>query len=188
MTEEQKKRFDDKWDELYDKHHKPVENLNNMEKVSVFKSPTFFDNRGSFTPLSLNIMDKKWVQSNVSINTKVDTFRGLHYQIGEFEQAKLVKVVQGKIIDYVVDLRENSEEYMKLQKFELTTDDAILVPRGYAHGFITLTDSAIVQYLVDNDYSKENERTLFWTKVEELKKILEEKTLIISEKDTPVSE
>ena len=159
-----------------------------MEKVIVFKSPTYFDNRGSFTPLSLGVMDKKWVQSNISVNDKVDTFRGLHYQIGEFEQAKLVKVIQGKIIDYVVDLREESDDYMVLQKYELTTDDAILVPRGYAHGFITLVDNVIVQYLVDNDYSKENERTFFWTNIADLKKELENKKLIISEKDTPISE
>ena len=57
-----------------------------MEKVQVLNSPTFIDNRGSFTPLSLNLFDKNWVQSNVSISELKDTFRGLHYQVGDYEQ------------------------------------------------------------------------------------------------------
>jgi dTDP-4-dehydrorhamnose 3,5-epimerase len=157
-----------------------------MEKVQTFNSPSFIDNRGSFTPLSLEMFNKKWIQSNVSINTKTDTFRGLHYQKEEFAQAKLVKVIKGSIIDYVVDLREDSDDYMRLQSFEINENNAILVPRGYAHGFITTEDDTVVQYLVDNVYSKESEKTLFWTDVNELKHLLGPKKLIISEKDNPV--
>lgn len=156
-----------------------------MEKPILFDLSTHLDNRGSFTPLSLNLFEKKWVQSNVSVNTKINTFRGLHFQKGEFAQAKLLKVISGEIIDYVVDLREESEDYMKLQEFRLTRNNALLVPRGFAHGFITTEKNTVVQYLVDNDYNKESEGTLFWSDVPELYKKLKGKDLIISQKDNP---
>ena len=156
-----------------------------MEKAILFDSGTFLDNRGSFTPLSLELFDKKWLQSNVSVNDKRNTFRGLHFQKGEFAQAKLLKVIHGEIIDYIVDLREGSKDYMKLQEFKLTRNNALLVPRGFAHGFITTEKNTIVQYLVDNVYNKESEGTLFWNEVPELRKKLKGKDLIISEKDKP---
>ena len=156
-----------------------------MEKAILFDSGTFLDNRGSFTPLSLELFDKKWLQSNVSVNDKRNTFRGLHFQKGEFAQAKLLKVIHGEIIDYIVDLREDSKDYMKLQEFKLTRNNALLVPRGFAHGFITTEKNTIVQYLVDNVYHKESEGTLFWNEVPELYKKLKGKDLIISTKDNP---
>jgi len=156
-----------------------------MEKAILFDSGTFLDNRGSFTPLSLELFDKKWLQSNVSVNDKRNTFRGLHFQKGEFAQAKLLKVIHGEIIDYIVDLREDSEDYMKLQEFKLTRNNALLVPRGFAHGFITTEKNTIVQYLVDNVYNKESEGTLFWNEVPELRKKFKGKDLIMSEKDKP---
>jgi len=156
-----------------------------MEKAILFDSGTFLDNRGSFTPLSLELFDNKWIQSNVSVNDKKNTFRGLHFQKGEFAQAKLLKVIYGEIIDYIVDLREDSEDYMKLQEFKLTRNNALLVPRGFAHGFITTEKNTIVQYLVDNVYNKESEGTLFWNEVPELYKKLKGKDLIISTKDNP---
>jgi dTDP-4-dehydrorhamnose 3,5-epimerase len=156
-----------------------------MEKAILFDSGTFLDNRGSFTPLSLELFDKTWLQSNVSVNDKRNTFRGLHFQKGEFAQAKLLKVIHGEIIDYIVDLREDSEDYMKLQEFKLTRNNALLVPRGFAHGFITTEKNTIVQYLVDNVYNKESEGTLFWNEVPELRKKLKGKDLIMSEKDKP---
>ena len=156
-----------------------------MEKAILFDSGTFLDNRGSFTPLSLELFDKTWLQSNVSVNDKRNTFRGLHFQKGEFAQAKLLKVIHGEIIDYIVDLREDSEDYMKLQEFRLTRNNALLVPRGFAHGFITTEKNTIVQYLVDNVYNKESEGTLFWNEVSELRKKFKGQDLIISEKDKP---
>lgn len=156
-----------------------------MEIAKLFDSPTFLDNRGSFTPMSLSMFDKEWIQSNVSFNEKKYTFRGLHYQQGEYAQAKLVKVIHGQILDYIVDLRPESPDYMKLQEFKLTRNNALLVPRGYAHGFITTEKNTVVQYLVDNVYDKESERTLFWNTVPELEKKLMGIDLIISEKDAP---
>ena len=143
-----------------------------MEKPILFDLATHLDNRGSFTPLSLNLFEKKWIQSNVSVNDKKNTFRGLHFQKGEFAQAKLLKVIHGEIIDYVVDLREESEDYMKLQEFRLTRNNALLVPRGFAHGFITTEKNTVVQYLVDNDYNKESEICIKWDSVPDVKETI----------------
>ena len=156
-----------------------------MEKPYVIDSLVFEDHRGSFTPLNLSLLGKDWLQSNVSVNKVKNTFRGLHYQNGEHAQAKLVKVIYGKIIDFVVDLRPDSPDYMKLQEFEIDVTNAILVPRGFAHGFITLEDRTIVQYLVDNDYNKNEEATLFWSEVPELVEKFKDVQLVISDKDNP---
>lgn len=154
-------------------------------KPQILHSPTFFDHRGSFTPISLNILDKNWIQSNISISDKSNTFRGMHYQKQPFSQAKLVKVIKGKIMDYIVDLRSESPDFMKLQEFELNEQNCLFVPREFAHGFLTLEDNTIVQYLVDNDYSKEDEMTLFWNEIPELNLKLQNLNLILSEKDKP---
>ena len=79
-------------------------------------------------------------------------------------------VIKGHILDFVVDLRMVSEDYNKIFFFDMKEGDEVYVPRYFAHGFITTEENTVVQYLVDNDYSKDSERTLFWTKVEDLKK------------------
>jgi len=157
-----------------------------MEQIILSKSNTFYDNRGQFTPISLKSDSTKWLQSNVSISNHRNTFRGLHYQVGEFAQAKLVKVIKGRVLDFVVDLRPDSPDYMTLNTFMLTPDNQIFVPKNFAHGFLTLEDDCVVQYLVDNEYSKESERTLFWNELPELREILQNTNLIISDKDNPL--
>jgi len=166
-----------------------------MEQPELITCNVFNDNRGKFAPLSLNYkgkgaLDKKWVQSNLSISMSKNTIRGLHFQVGEFAQSKLVKVVRGKILDFIVDLRHDSENYMIPTFYKLDDSLELYVPKGFAHGFITLTDDTIVQYLVDNNYSPENEGCLHWKDL----KIIEETILrvlpefnpddvVISEKD-----
>ncbi len=156
-----------------------------LEKVILSDSKTFYDHRGQFTPVSLGIENKKWLQSNVSISTKKNTFRGLHYQEGIFSQAKFVKVIKGKVLDVVVDLRQDSPSYGKAEIFMLDPDNHLFVPRDFAHGFLTLEDDCVVQYLVDNEYNKESERTLFWNEINELNEILKDIDIVISEKDNP---
>ena len=96
----------------------------------ILSSPTFFDHRGSFTPINLNILDKNWIQSNISISDKSNTFRGMHYQRQPFSQAKLVKVIRGKIMDYIVDLRTESPDFMKLQIVEPGKQGSCLVQQN----------------------------------------------------------
>lgn len=159
-----------------------------MEKATKIKKNIFFDDRGSFNPLSLRLLDKVWVQSNVSFNPNRWTLRGLHFQNGWWSQAKLIKVINGKILDFVIDMRNGSNN--KIDFFEMEPGDEIFVPKGYAHGFITLEENTVVQYLVDNDYKPESEGNLVWLnfpEIEEKIKTIEpsfnKKMVIISDKD-----
>jgi dTDP-4-dehydrorhamnose 3,5-epimerase len=127
------------------------------------------------------------------VNPKKFTLRGLHYQTGETSQAKLVKVINGRILDFVVDLRVPLRSYNNCQFFEMKGGDELIVPRGFAHGFITLEENTVVQYLVDNDYSQKTEGSLFWSSFPEIKNEIlridstfDEFSIIISEKDLVV--
>jgi dTDP-4-dehydrorhamnose 3,5-epimerase len=158
------------------------------EKAEKIKNCIFFDERGSFSPLSLKLLDKVWVQSNVSVNPKKWTLRGLHFQKGWYSQAKLIKVIKGEILDFVVDLRDDTPS--KVEFFEMSEGDEIIVPKGYAHGFITLEDYTVVQYLVDNEYNPSSEGNLVWTefgsildKIKEISPEFEVSEITISEKD-----
>ena len=166
-----------------------------MERPILKKCDVFYDRRGLFAPLAIDYkgygdLDKDWVQSNLSISDKKFTLRGLHFQTGEFAQAKIIKVINGEILDFVVDIRPESPEYMNLFFFELDNSVELYVPKGYAHGFISLTDNVILQYLVDNHYSRQHEGCLCWTEdiniYEKIKSLVPEfksSDVIISDKD-----
>ena len=89
-----------------------------MEQPRIINNRIFYDERGSFSPLSLFELDKEWKQSNISVNPKKFTLRGLHYQSEETAQAKLIKVINGRILDFVVDLRVPLKPYNNCQFFE----------------------------------------------------------------------
>jgi dTDP-4-dehydrorhamnose 3,5-epimerase len=111
--------------------------------------------------------------------------------LGEFAQAKLVKVIHGMIIDFIVDIRPESPDYLKVQQFVVSPGEALMVPRGYAHGFLTTEDNTVVQYLVDNVYSPESEGSIYWNEFPEIRETIKEffdgklstDDLIISHKD-----
>lgn len=126
------------------------------------KGKAFYDHRGVFVPLSLT-SHLTWFQSNISVNPKRLTLRGLHFQKSPFEQSKLIKLIDGGIIDFIVDIRKTSSNYMKLYTFDMEPGDELYVPKGFAHGFITTKDNTIIQYLVDNVYSPESEGSIVWT-------------------------
>ena len=104
-----------------------------------------------------------FVQDNHSYSTK-DVLRGLHYQVSPRVQAKLVRVVSGGVFDVAVDVRENSPTYRQWVGEILTSKNKkqLWIPEGFAHGFLTLTDTAEVLYKVTDYYSKECERGIFW--------------------------
>ena len=161
-----------------------------MESAYFIENRAFRDNRGVFCPLDLSKLDKNWIQSNISVNPKKFTLRGLHFQKNEYAQAKLIKVISGRILDFVVDLRTVSEDYNKVFFFDMKEGDEIYVPRYFAHGFITIQENTIVQYLVDNDYSPENEGVKVWTNYPEIHKEIKninsffhEELVIIADKD-----
>lgn len=105
-----------------------------------------------------------WIQENQSLSTRLHTLRGLHFQIPPFAQAKLVRVVRGEILDVFVDLRKNSPTCGQWDSIRLSEENykAVYIERGFAHGFCTLSEDVIVQYKIDNVYSRESERGIRW--------------------------
>lgn len=99
-----------------------------------------------------------FVQDNQSFSTK-GVLRGLHYQTGEHAQAKLVRVLQGEVLDVAVDIRPNSPTYGQYESVILSAENQrqFFVPRGFAHGFLVLSENAIFFYKCDNFYNKESE-------------------------------
>ena len=99
-----------------------------------------------------------FVQDNLS-SSKKGVFRGLHYQTGNFAQSKLVRVLKGSVIDFIVDLREDSKTYGKFEFFELNDKNnlSLFVPPYFAHGFLSLEDDTIFTYKCGNYYHKESE-------------------------------
>ena len=100
-----------------------------------------------------NIGNTVFVQDNES-KSSYGVVRGLHYQKGEWSQAKLVRVLEGKVLDVAVDLRPSSETFGKYVAVELSAENKrqLFVPRGFAHGFAVLSDTAVFAYKVDNKY------------------------------------
>jgi dTDP-4-dehydrorhamnose 3,5-epimerase len=126
-----------------------------------------------------------FVQDNQSFSTK-GVLRGLHYQTGEHAQAKLVRVLQGEVLDVVVDIRPNSTTYGEYVSVLLTGENntQFFVPRGFAHGFLVLSDTATFFYKCDNFYNKESEGGLLYNdKSVNVDWQFPLENLIISEKD-----
>lgn len=127
----------------------------------------------------------KFVQDNESVS-RYGVLRGLHFQLGEWAQAKLVRVSQGKVLDVVVDLRAGSETYGKHIAVELSAENGrqLFVPRGFAHGFVVLSEIAQFQYKVDNKYAPQAERTLKYDDVDlGIDWVLPKSEILLSEKD-----
>lgn len=97
------------------------------------------------------------IQSSLSVNCKKGTLRGMHYQKVPFEEGKLVSCIRGSIYDVIVDLRISSDTYLKWQAVHLTDDNfkTLYIPKGFAHGFQTLTDDVVVQYQMDAAFQPE---------------------------------
>ncbi|MEZ4857343.1 MAG: dTDP-4-dehydrorhamnose 3,5-epimerase [Flavobacteriaceae bacterium] len=126
-----------------------------------------------------------FVQDNQSQSTR-GVLRGLHFQKGEMAQAKLVRVALGRVIDIVVDLRKDSETFGRSFSIELTAEkgEQLFVPRGFAHGFVTLSQKSIFCYKCDNFYDKASESGIIYNDATlKLDWHLPKKDLLISKKD-----
>ena len=138
-----------------------------LEGVVIIEPRVFKDARGYFfESFSQREFDEKvrpirFVQDNESMST-YGVIRGLHYQRMPYTQSKLVRCVKGAVLDVVVDLRGDSPTYGKHVAVELSAENArqLFVPRGFAHGFVVLSDIAQFQYKVDNVYAPHAEMTL----------------------------
>lgn len=163
-----------------------------LKDCFLLKPNVFQDKRGAFyeTYNQKNFESKTglkidFVQDNQSISSK-GVLRGLHFQRGMMAQAKLVRVVKGSVLDIVVDIRKDSETFGK--SFSIVLDDVenlqLFVPRGFAHGFITLEEQSIFAYKCDNYYHKESEGGIIYNDATlALDWYLPKEEFIISEKD-----
>lgn len=156
------------------------------------KPNVFEDKRGVFsetynqkqfekaTGLSVN-----FVQDNQSIS-KYGVLRGLHFQTGIMAQAKLVRVAHGRVLDIVIDLRKDSPSYGEQFSLELSSENGLqlFVPKGFAHGFVTLSQDSIFCYKCDNFYDKASESGIIYNDATlSLDWHLPQEDLIVSEKD-----
>ncbi len=140
-----------------------------IPEVVILEPNVFGDHRGYFlesynqAEFNKNIGNVAFVQDNESKSSR-GVLRGLHFQKPPFAQAKLVRCIEGVVLDVAVDLRKNSPTYGKHVAVELSGDNKrqLFVPRGFAHGFVVLSDSATFAYKVDNTYAPAEEDGLLW--------------------------
>lgn len=141
-----------------------------LKGVYIVEPQVFGDARGWFMESwSQQKLEKagirvNFVQDNHSFSAPKGTLRGLHYQLNPMCQAKLLRCVRGEIFDVAVDIRRGSPQYGKWTGTVLSADNKkqLFIPRGFAHGFITLTDNVEVQYKADNYYAPEYDGNIRW--------------------------
>lgn len=127
----------------------------------------------------------EFIQDNES-KSSYGVLRGLHYQKGEFSQAKLVRVIKGCVLDVAVDIRKSSPTFGKYVAVELSEQNKrqLFIPRGFAHGFLVLSDEAIFTYKVDNVYAPQHEASIKWNdKTIGIDWPINEQEVLTSEKD-----
>lgn len=140
-----------------------------IEDLFVIEPTIYEDNRGYFMEsFRKDLFEKKFpqiifCQDNES-KSNYGVLRGLHYQLPPHAQTKLVKVIKGKVLDVAVDIREGSPSFGKYFSIELSENNKkqLLIPRGFAHGFLVLSDYAIFSYKVDNYYNPEFDRGIIF--------------------------
>ena len=141
-----------------------------LDGVKLIRSMRISDARGHFAETYVRSdfvaagIDHDFIQDNQSRSFAAGTVRGLHFQVPPFAQTKLVRVLRGRILDVVVDLRRSSPTYGKHLAIELgeAIEDQLLVPLGFAHGFCTLEPDSIVFYKVDKVYSADQDYGVHW--------------------------
>ena len=138
--------------------------------VYILEPQVFGDNRGWFIEswsakkMAEAGLHYSFVQDNHSFSAQKGTLRGLHFQKGQAAQAKLVRCGRGAVLDVAVDLRRGSPTYKKWVAVELSAENRrqLLIPRGFAHAFLTLSDNVEFLYKADNYYSPEADRNIIW--------------------------
>ncbi|KAA6328703.1 dTDP-4-dehydrorhamnose 3 5-epimerase [termite gut metagenome] len=162
-----------------------------IDGVWLIEPKIFVDSRGYFVEtfkqeeFEATIGKVNFIQDNES-KSSFGVLRGLHYQRGEHSQAKLVRVVKGKVLDVAVDLRRSSPSFGKHVSVELSEENKrqFFIPRGFAHGFLVLSEEVIFTYKVDNAYAPQKEASILYCDKElGINWSVAEFQLIISEKD-----
>ncbi|WP_027126244.1 dTDP-4-dehydrorhamnose 3,5-epimerase [Gelidibacter mesophilus] len=163
----------------------------------IIEPKVFTDNRGYFletynhnTFQQLTGENTRFVQDNESLSSR-GVLRGLHYQLGQHAQAKLVRVIQGKVLDVAVDLRKGSPTFGEHVAIELSGENKtqFFVPKGFAHGFIVLEDDTLFSYKCDNFYNKASEAGIIYNDATlNIDWQLPDDDIIVSNKDTILPE
>lgn len=164
----------------------------NITDVVLVEPEIIRDERGYFVEIFRN--DKIETELGFKINicqenessSKKGVLRGLHYQLPPFEQSKLVRVIEGKVLDVAVDIRKNSPTYLQhiTTILDSTSKKQLFIPRGFAHGFVVLSEQAVYTYKVDNFFSNKNMRGIaFDSKRLNIDWLVPHEELILSSKD-----
>ena len=140
-----------------------------IKGVFIIEPQVFNDSRGYFfeawkkAEFEEHVGKVDFIQDNES-KSSYGVLRGLHYQKGAFSQAKLVRVIKGKVLDVAVDLRKSSPTFGKHVMVELSEENKrqFFIPRGFAHGFLVLSEEAVFTYKVDNVYAPQSETGIRW--------------------------
>jgi dTDP-4-dehydrorhamnose 3,5-epimerase len=139
---------------------------NILVKAKIFNTNNFKDHRGNFK----KIFSKKLLsflknykihikEINYCYSKKKGTIRGMHFQVGKYKEDKIITCLKGKIFDVVIDLRKKSKNFLKCQSFILNenSNKSLFVPKGFAHGYQSITDKTEILYLVTSKYSRKHE-------------------------------
>ena len=162
-----------------------------IEGLVIIQPKVFQDERGYFMEsykesfIEENFPGVKFIQDNES-KSSFGVLRGLHFQKAPYEQTKLVRVVKGKVQDIAVDLRKDSPTFGKYKSVILSSDNKkqLFIPKGFAHGFVTLSDEAVFSYKVDNIYASEFDSGVIYNdKTISIDWKMEKQDIILSEKD-----
>lgn len=162
-----------------------------IEGLVVIQPRVFVDERGYFMEsykesfIKDNFPDIHFIQDNESKST-YGVLRGLHFQKPPFQQTKLVKVIDGKVLDVAVDLRKNSPTYGKWESIILSGENKkqFFIPKGFAHGFVVLSKEAIFSYKVDNVYNNESESGILYNDPKlKIDWIVRRENIVLSKKD-----
>lgn len=163
----------------------------NIERVVILEPKVFKDDRGYFMEsfskkfFDAEVCKTEFVQDNES-KSSYGVLRGLHFQKPPYAQSKLVRVVKGSVLDVAVDIRKGSPTFGQHVAVELTDDNKrqLFVPRGFAHGFVVLSEEVVFQYKCDNFYAPQHEGAIAWndTNLKIDWKVAIDK-IILSEKD-----
>ena len=135
--------------------------VSKLDKPKYLKQIIYKDSRGSLTEILLKKKIKFNFNKCITVTSKKNVIRGLHFQ-KKFAQRKIIFVLKGFINDFVVDIRKNTKKFGKVYKRKLTPGEALIIPKGYAHGYSSLAKENIVIYFLSEDWYPNEESGIIW--------------------------